>query len=183
MRWNWLEAQPGDHRTARKRRRMSKQERRQQRLKAEDERQRLEKSRTPRHPHDLLSFPGAGTLIVQLLIWEPWRECESWDIRLLPDSTIAAFYSKSESDSSWLLTGFERVPIDSSELQRVSPHLAELAHWWHTKRRAETARRDRSFEGLRVADAHFGGAARGEGRTSTVLPWPSCGEAEPPGVR
>jgi hypothetical protein len=126
MRWNWLEAQPGDHRTARKRRRMSKQERRQQRLKAEDERQRLEKIRTPRHPHDHMSFPGAGTLIVQLLIWEPWRECESWDIRLLPDSTIAAFYSKSESDSSWLLTGFERVPIDSSELQRFIAQLSEM---------------------------------------------------------
>ena len=37
-------------------------------------------------------------------------------IRLLPDATLAAYYSKSESDSSWLLTGYERVAIDSSDL-------------------------------------------------------------------
>ncbi len=104
----------------------SKQERRQRRLKAEDERQRLEKIRTPRHPHDEMSFAGAGPLIVQLLIWEPWRQCESWDIRLLPDSTLAAYYSKSESDSSWLLTGYERVPIDSSELQQFVAQLSEM---------------------------------------------------------
>ena len=104
----------------------SKQERRQHRLKAEDERQRLEKIRTPRHPHDDMSFPGAGTLIVQLLIWEPWRQCESWDIRLLPDSTLAAYCSKSESDSSWLLTGYERVPIDSSDLQQFVAQLSEM---------------------------------------------------------
>ena len=103
----------------------SKQER-QRRLKAEDERQRLEKIRTPRHPHDDISFPGAGTLVVQLLIWEPWRQCESWDIRLLPDSTLAAYYSKSESDSSWLLTGYERVLIDSSELQQFVAPLSEM---------------------------------------------------------
>ncbi len=69
----------------------SKQERRQRRSKAEDERQRLEKIRTPRHPHDDMSFPGAGTLVVQLLIWEQWRQCESCDIRLLPNSTLAAY--------------------------------------------------------------------------------------------
>ncbi len=104
----------------------SKQERRQRRLKAEDERQRLEKTLTPRHPHDDVSLPGAGTLIVQLLIWEPGRQCESWDIRILPDSTLAAYYSKSESDSSWLLTGHERVPIDSSDLQQFVAHLSEM---------------------------------------------------------
>ena len=104
----------------------SKQERRQRRLKAEDERQRLEKIRTPRHPHDDMSFPGAGTLVVQLLIWEPWRQCESWDIRILPDSTLAAYYSKSESDSSWLLTGYERVPIDSSDLQQFVAQLSDM---------------------------------------------------------
>ncbi len=104
----------------------SKQERRQRRLEAEDEQQRLENIRTPRHPHDNMSFPGAGTLIVQLLIWEPWRQCESWDIRLLPDATLAAYYSKSESDSSWLLTGYERIPIDSSELQQFVAQLSEM---------------------------------------------------------
>ncbi len=104
----------------------SKQERRQRRLKAEDERQRLEKIRTPRHPHDHMSFPGAGTLIVQLLIWEPWRQCESWDIRLLPDSTLAAYYSKSESDSSWLLTGYDRVPIDTAGLQQFVAQLSKM---------------------------------------------------------
>ncbi len=104
----------------------SKQERRQRRLKAEDERQRLEKIRTPRHPHDDISFPGVGTLIVQLLIWEPWRQCESWDIRLLPDSTLAAYYSKSESDSSWLLTGYDRVPIDTTGLQQFVAQLSEM---------------------------------------------------------
>ncbi len=67
----------------------SKQERRRRRLEAEDERQRLETIRTPRHPHDHMSFTGAGTLIVQLLIWEPRRQCESWNIRLLADSTVA----------------------------------------------------------------------------------------------
>ncbi len=104
----------------------SKQERRQRRLKAKDERQRLEKIRTPRHPHDDISFPGVGTLIVQLLIWEPWRQCESWDIRLLPDSTLAAYYSKSESDSSWLLTGYDRVPIDTAGLQQFVAQLSEM---------------------------------------------------------
>ncbi len=104
----------------------NKQERRQHRLNAEDERQRLEKIRTPRHPHDDMSFLGAGTLIVQLLIWEPWRQCESWDIHLLPDSTLAAYHSKSESDSSWLLTGYDRIPIDASDLQQFVTQLSEM---------------------------------------------------------
>ena len=116
MRWNWLEAQPGDHRTARKRRRMSKQERRQQRLKAEDERQRLEKSRDAPSPSRPSVFsrcwdanrptPHLGTVArVRVMGYSPSPRLHN---RCLLCPRVS-------SDSSWLLTGFERVPIDSSE--------------------------------------------------------------------
>jgi hypothetical protein len=71
---------------------------------------------TPRMPYEAVSFPGVGSRAAQLLVREAWQPLEAWEIYDLPESGLAAFHSRSESDNSDLLVGFEPVSLPSAEL-------------------------------------------------------------------
>jgi hypothetical protein len=78
---------------------------------------------TPRMAHDAVSFPGVGCRAAQLLVWEAFQPLEAWEIYDAPESGLAAFYSRSESDTSDLLVGFEPVSLPSAELREFVDQL------------------------------------------------------------
>jgi hypothetical protein len=79
-----------------------------------------------RHPHDDISYPGAGLLLVQLLKAPSFQKTTAWEVRELNEG-LSLFWSESPHPDDYLLAGHVRLDIEAEALSECIAPLRSMA--------------------------------------------------------
>lgn len=104
---------------------MSSRFRREELRRLRDAEERASELARVRHPHDGVSYAGAGMLRFRLLVVPSFARTSCWEIRQLGDE-LRLFLSRSPEPGQYVLVGEDELEIPSPELAGLLGGLREL---------------------------------------------------------